>query len=173
MGWEKERLSWDEMYMFMALIAASRSSCNHLHTGAIIVNGDKRIVAEGYNGAPKGTKNCLEMGCRKEKKGISFEQKRSGACKGVHAEVNAIHQVTGERLSNAKIYTVFYPCSDCAKEIVAIGGIKEVVYIHQYSEPDSLTKEIFKESGIKIRKLNPNLRKCLNAIKSTVNQRKN
>ena len=168
MEWKNKRLSWDEKHMLAALSAASRSSCNYLHTGAVVVK-NKRIIAEGYNGAPEGIENCLERGCRKEKHGIDFKIKGTGNCRGIHAEVNALGEISKKDAHGSMLYTVYYPCSGCAK-IIANSGIKEVVYLKVYEEPDSLTKELFEEKQIKVRKLELDLDKSLGVMKEVYNE---
>ncbi|MCU0642120.1 MAG: deaminase [archaeon] len=145
------RPSWDESFMLAAALAASRSSCLHIKAGAGIVK-DKRLIASGYNGAPQNIENCLERGCRKEEYRIPFETKGTGTCRGAHAEKNAMDQIAREDLKGTTIYTIRYPCSACAKEIVG-NGIVEVVYARGYDEPDSLTDELFKEARVKLRHL--------------------
>lgn len=161
---------WDEAFMFSALSAATRSSCINLKTGAVIVK-DKRIIASGYNGAPPSIDNCLNRGCRKKQFNESFNKKGTGNCRGVHAEINAMAQIARENLKGTSIYTVFYPCSACAKAIVG-SGISEVVYSIVYTEPDSLTKELFNEAGIKLRQLKIDVKKQCNRIINIINQNK-
>jgi deoxycytidylate deaminase len=67
------------------------------------------------------------------------------------------------------MYTVYLPCSSCAK-VIAGNEIREVVYSMIYSEPDSLTKEMFAESGIKLRKLEIDLEKQFQRIRNIKNQ---
>lgn len=147
------RPSWDEMFMFMALGASERGSCKKIKTGAVVVK-DKRVIATGYNGAPRGIKNCLERGCRKEEMGITFEEKGSGHCRGEHAERNAFLQVSCFDSKGGTLYTILHPCEDCAKQIQG-AGIREVVYLQNYKEPSKLAQEIFKEGDIYLRKMNP------------------
>lgn len=149
----KERPNWDEFFMMHAYLAAARSSCFHLNTGAAIVK-DKRIIAMGYNGAPSGVKNSFEYGwCRKEKFGIDFDKKGTGTCRGRHAEENAMSQPSRQDLKGATLYSVYYPCSTCAKSIVG-NDISRIVYSKVYKEKDSLSEEIFKEKEIEIINLN-------------------
>jgi len=162
-NWKNRRLNWDEKHMLVALSAASRSSCKYLHAGASIVK-NKRVFAEGYNGAIEGTENCLEIGCRKDDLGIPFELKGTGTCRGRHAEANAIDEKTKSELKGATMYTVYYPCSECAKDIAA-NGIAEVVYLKMYKEPSSLTQELFEKKGIKVRKLEMDLNRGLDVMK--------
>jgi dCMP deaminase len=159
---EDKRPSWDDFFMFSAIWAATRSSCIKMQTGSVIVK-DKRIIASGYNGAPPGTKNCLELGCRKELYKVDFNVKGKGVCRGLHAEVNAMSQIARQDLKGSSLYTLVYPCSPCAKEIVG-NGISEVVYCKDYEEDHSYADEVFKESGIILRHLNLPPQKCFNLI---------
>ena len=160
---KRERPSWDESFMFAALSSAAKSSCVHIQTGAVIVK-EKRAIASGYNGAPPGIENCLEVGCRKDREKVKFDDKGKGICRGVHAEINAINQVSRWDLKNTSLYTVYYPCSGCAKAIVG-SGISEVIYSLVYKEPDSLTKELFKEAGVKLRKFEVDIEKYFDMIR--------
>ena len=165
------RPSWDEYFMFSAVLAATRSSCKHLHTGAVVIK-DKRIIAAGYNGAPPGIVNCLERGCRKDREGVSFDDKGKGVCRGIHAELNALSQVSREVLkdANTTLYTVYLPCSSCAKFLVG-AGIKEVVYLKVYEESDILTKELFSESGTILRQMTIDSEKLCSIIKEVLNRK--
>jgi len=87
-----KRLSWDEYFLKLAFLVAERSTCLRHHVGAVIVR-DKRILTTGYNGAPSGVKDCLELGCLREELGIPSGQ-RHEICRAVHAEQNAIIQAS-------------------------------------------------------------------------------
>ncbi len=164
------RPSWDEFFMFKALLAAARSSCIHFQTGAVIVR-DKRVISEGYNGAPPGIVNCIEAGCRKDLHGISFEDKGKSVCRGIHAEINALSQLARKDLIGATLYTLYLPCSSCAKAIAG-SGIKNVIYSGSYDEPDSLTREMFTEAGISLKKLRIDLEKCNSILRDVYNKAK-
>jgi len=159
----KERPGWDEFFMFSAVWAATRSSCLYFPAGAVIVK-DKRIIASGYNGAPPGIRNCLEIGCRKDKLGIKFSEKGKGVCRGIHAEVNAMDQIARADLKGATMYSLYLPCSVCAKEIVG-NGLEKVYYVEDYSEPEALTKELFLEGGIKLERFKLDVEKCFNLVR--------
>jgi len=159
---ERNRPSWKESYMFSALWAATRSSCKHLQTGAVIVK-DKRIIASGYNGAPPNMDNCLYRGCRKEEQGIEFEEKGSGLCMGVHAEINAMSQISRENLKGTNMYSVYSPCPPCAKAIIG-NGIACVFYLKKYEEQYPLTQRMFIESTSRVEKMNLNLQDCFKMI---------
>ncbi len=157
------RPSWDEFFMLNALISASRSSCRYLQTGAVIVK-DKRVISAGYNGAPPGIANCLDSGCRKEIHGVEFDEKGKSVCRGIHAEINALSQIARKDLAGASLYTLYLPCSSCAKAIAG-SGITNVIYLGHYHEPDNLTKEMFTEAGISLRKMSIDLEKFSSILK--------
>ena len=116
--------------------------------GAVIVR-DKHVISTGYNGSPRGTKHCEELGCIRQQMNIPSGT-RHELCRGVHAEQNAITQAAyfGTSVANATIYTTTFPCSMCAK-ILINAGITEVVYADGYV--DDLSKKLFAETNIKVR----------------------
>jgi len=120
--------------------------------GAVIVK-EKRVLSTGYNGSPKGTKHCEELGCIRVKMNVPSGT-RHELCRGVHAEQNAVTQAAyfGVSVDGATIYTTTYPCSMCAK-ILINAGIKEIVYSEGYA--DDLSKDLLQETGIKIREYKP------------------
>lgn len=148
---EVQRPSWDEYFMNIAKVVASRSNCMKRKVAAIIVK-DKRVVSTGYNGTPRGTRNCNEGGCprcnRFATSGTALEE-----CLCSHGEENAIVQASyhGVSLKDAIIYTTFAPCLQCAKMIIN-SGIREVIYNMDYPLNDSAFR-LFQEAGIFVRKL--------------------
>jgi dCMP deaminase len=165
-----DRPNWDEIFMQSAYEAATRSSCLMMKTGAVVVK-DKRVIASGYNGAPPKMENCLERGCRKKELGIENTTRGTGNCRGAHAERNAMKQIAREGLKGASLYTVFYPCSDCAKDIAG-NEIVEVYYSLIYDEPSTLALEIFKESNISVSQLDPDIPKQFIRLMRIYNQGK-
>jgi dCMP deaminase len=146
-----ERPTYDEYFMEMAHIVSKRSTCLRRKVGAILVK-DKHILSTGYNGAPKGLKHCIEVGClRKDLKIPSGE--RHELCRGLHAEQNAIIQaaVFGISIKNSTLYCTNTPCVVCVKMLIN-AGVTEIVLSEDY--PDELAKNILSESNIKIRNLN-------------------
>jgi len=142
------RPSWDEYFMNVAIVASSRANCLSRHVGAVIVK-DRQIVSTGYNGTPKGIKNCNEGGCPR-----CWAMAESGTrldeCICVHAEENAIVQAAynGISIAGATLYTTYCPCSYCAKSIIN-AGIKRVVYREAYAM-DEVTKHLFAEAGVEL-----------------------
>ena len=147
------RPSWDEYFMTIAQEVAKRSSCIRRQIGAVIVK-DKRILATGYNNVPSNIAHCDEVGCLRQQLGIPSGQQHE-LCRGVHAEQNAIVQAAryGIPIEGSVIYTTTYPCVQCTKMIINC-GITEIVYGGSY--PDDLSKQLLKESGLRIRCLDLN-----------------
>ncbi len=143
------RPSWDEYLMRMAYLVSTRSTCTRRKVGAVIVK-DKRILATGYNGPPKGLAHCDVTGCIREELGVPSGE-RHELCRGLHAEQNAIIQaaVHGVSIRGATIYVTNHPCVVCSKMLVN-AEIEEIVYAEGY--PDDLAKLILLESNIKVRK---------------------
>ncbi len=144
------RPSWDEYFMKNAALVSERSTCLRHHVGAIIVK-DKRIITTGYNGAAKGVKDCLELGCLRDELGIPSGT-RHEICRAIHAEQNAIIQGAfhGISVKGGTLYCTHTPCMICAKMIVN-SGIEEVVSYHDY--PDEEARKFLGEADVKLRKI--------------------
>ena len=142
----KTRPDIDEYFLKIASVVAERSTCRRHHVGAVAVK-DKHILATGYNGAPAGLKDCLELGCLRDELGIKSGT-RQEICRGIHAEQNVIIQASlhGVSLEGATIYVTHSPCILCAKMLIN-AKIKRFVTFSSYND-DSFV-EIFKEAGIK------------------------
>ncbi|MCX7941286.1 MAG: dCMP deaminase family protein [Endomicrobia bacterium] len=145
-----KRISWDEYFLKLAFLVAERSTCRRHHVGAVIVR-DRRILTTGYNGAPSGCKDCLELGCLREELGIPSGQ-RHELCRAVHAEQNAIIQagVHGIDITGSTMYCTHSPCIICAKMIVN-AKIKRFVTYKDYS--DESFKQLFSESKVEFVRL--------------------
>jgi len=148
---EIQRPSWDEYFMNIAKVVASRSNCIKRKVAAIIVR-DKRVISTGYNGTPRGTRNCNEGGCPRCNS-LAASGTNLDECLCSHGEENAIVQASyhGVSLKDAIIYTTFAPCLQCAKMIIN-SGIREVIYNMEY--PLNATAfQLFSEAKIFVRKL--------------------
>ncbi len=141
------RPSWDEYCMKITHTVAERSTCLRRHVGAILVR-EKRILATGYNGSPRGLRHCEEVGCLREKNGVPSGE-RHELCRGLHAEQNALLQAAshGMSIEGSTLYSTTYPCSLCAKMLIN-GGINRVVAGGDY--PDEMAKEMLEEAGIEV-----------------------
>lgn len=137
------RPSWDDYFMATALLLSSRSSCERLHVGCLMVSSGthpNRIIAAGYNGFLPGAPHDSKV--------------RDGHEQAtVHAEQNAVADAAkrGITLQGAVCYVTHFPCVNCAK-ILASAGIAEIRYRHDYRN-DPLVTELLAQSGIAVRKL--------------------
>ena len=148
------RPSWDEYFMEMAELTAQRSTCMRRHVEAVIVK-DRRAIATGYNGAPRGLSHCEDnRGCLRQKLNIPSGQ-RQELCRALHAEQNAIIQAAsmGHAIEGGTIYITHQPCVVCAKMIIN-AGIQRIVVREGY--PDELSLEILEEAGLKVERLEKN-----------------
>jgi len=146
-GIKSGRPSWDEYFMSIASLAASRSTCLRRQVGAVLVQ-DRHIIATGYNGAPKGLPHCLEVGCLRAELKIPSGQ-RHEMCIGVHAEQNLLIQAAlfGSSPEGATLYCTHQPCILCAKMIVNARIIR-VVFKGDY--PDALSRRILTQAGVSL-----------------------
>lgn len=145
------RPSWDEYWMKLTAVVAKRSTCKRHHVGAIIVR-DKQLLSTGYNGASRGLKDCLELGCLRDELGIPSGT-RHEICRAAHAEQNAINQAAREgiELNGGTLYCTLNPCSICAKMIINT-GIKNIVTYNE-SYPDDFAKKMLDEAKIPLKKI--------------------
>ena len=132
-----DRVTKDNYYLDIAETVAERSTCLRRRFGAIIVKNDV-IISTGYNGAPRGRKNCTDMGtCIRNKLGIPRGE-RYELCRSVHAEANAIIAAPREQMLGATLYMVcvspetgeiIQGTSSCmmCKRMVINAGISQVV----------------------------------------------
>ena len=137
----------DEYFLKIASVVAERSTCRRHHVGAVAVR-DKHILATGYNGAPAGFKDCLELGCLRDELHIPSGT-RQEICRGIHAEQNVIIQASlhGVSLEGSTIYATHTPCVLCAKMLVN-ARIKRYVSFGRYD--DNAFIDLFKEAGIEL-----------------------
>ena len=140
-----ERPGADEYFLKIALVVAERATCRRHHVGAVAVR-DKHILATGYNGAPAGLPDCLELGCLRDENDIPSGT-RHEICRGIHAEQNVIIQASlhGVSLSGSTIYCTHTPCILCAKMLVN-ARIERFVSFGSYS--DDAFIPLFTEAGI-------------------------
>ncbi|HEX6798322.1 MAG TPA: dCMP deaminase family protein [Ktedonobacterales bacterium] len=149
----KERPSWDDYFISIARVVASRSNCLRRQVGAIIV-ADKRIVSTGYNGTPFGVQNCDEGGCARCASDLP-RQAGYDWCLCVHAEQNAIALAArqGTATEGARLYVTLRPCFGCLKEAVQ-AGIHEIVYEQPFDYEPELEEAyqlLLRQSGLVMR----------------------
>lgn len=132
-----ERIDKINYYLDIAETVVERGTCLRRNFGAIIVKNDE-IISTGYVGAPRGRKNCCDLGyCTREKLNIPRGE-RYELCRSVHAEQNAIISASRRDTINSTLYLVgknykdhtyvenANPCALC-KRMIINSGIKEVI----------------------------------------------
>src|SRR5699024_1439702 len=130
-------------FMIQAALLASRSTCNRLSVGAVLVR-DKRIIAGGYNGSVSGDAHCIDDGC----------YLRDGHCvRTIHAEMNVILQCAkfGFSTDGASLYVTDFPCLQCTKSLLQ-AGIKEINYIRNYHN-DEYAMKLIKLKNIRLNQI--------------------
>ena len=144
------RPGWDEYFMNIAMVAATRSNCMKRKVAAIIVK-DHRVISTGYNGTPRGARNCNEGGCPRCN-GMAASGTALDECLCSHGEENAITQAAyhGISLKGSTLYTTLAPCLQCTKLIIN-SGIVEVVYNKDYMLNDRALSLLI-ECGVTLRK---------------------
>ena len=142
-----KRPDTDQYFLKVAAVVAERSTCRRHHVGAVAVK-DKHILATGYNGAPAGFKDCLELGCLRNELEIPSGE-RHEICRAIHAEQNVVIQAAlhGVTLEGSTLYATHTPCVLCAK-ILTNAKIKRYVSFGKYN--DDTFVQLFKEAGIKL-----------------------
>ncbi len=137
----------DEYFLKIASVVAERATCRRHHVGAVAVK-NKHILSTGYNGAPSGSRDCLELGCLRDELKIPSGT-RHEICRGIHAEQNVIIQASlhGVSLEGSTIYATHTPCVLCAKMLVN-AKIEKLVSFGSYN--DSSFAELFREAGIEV-----------------------
>lgn len=136
-----ERRDKVNYYLDIAETVASRSTCIRKYWGSVIVNNDQ-IISTGYVGAPRGRKNCSDLGfCTKKTAFPDVRHSGYDACRSVHAEQNAIISASRTEMLNSTLYLAGYkfdengekiyeegasPCLLCRKMIIN-SGIKSVI----------------------------------------------
>lgn len=139
---KQPRLTWDEYFMSIALLASQRSPCHRLKVGSVIIKNN-RIISMGYNGFIPGAPHISRVIDNHEQSII-------------HSEINAITDCArrGVSLEGATIYVTHYTCIHCFRAIAGC-GIKEIVYLDTY-RIDPLVDELAKDANIQIRHLESN-----------------
>ncbi|KAL9716479.1 Deoxycytidine monophosphate (dCMP) deaminase [Leucoagaricus gongylophorus] len=156
------RPSWDAYFMTLASLASRRSNCMKRRVGAILVR-ENRILATGYNGTPRGLRNCNEGGCGRCN-GNSPSVLEECVC--LHAEENALLEAGRERVGiNAVLYCNTCPCLKCTVKIIQT-GIKTVVYNLSYKMDDA-SALLFQQAGVQLRRFDPSQRLRFSAMATT------
>lgn len=133
------RKSWNEYFMEIALMVASRSTCDRAYVGCVLVNKDNRIVSTGYNGSISGNPHCDEIG----------HKMRDGHCIAtIHAEMNALLYCAKEGIAvnGCECYVTHFPCLNCTKALIQAGISK--IYYNQAYRVDEYALELLQKNKI-------------------------
>ena len=133
------RVGWHEYFMNIARQAATRSTCDRKHVGAVIVR-NRTILSTGYNGSIRGRPHCDEAG----------HQMENGHCVAtIHAEANALIQAArnGVNIDESELYTTASPCWSCFK-LIANAGIRRIYYGEFYR--DERSPSVASELGLEL-----------------------
>lgn len=141
------RPSWDQYFIDITHLVATRSTCLRRQVGALLVK-DRNILATGYNGTPSGISHCQDVGCLRDRLKVPSGE-RHELCRGLHAEQNAIIQAArhGVNIDGATLYCTTMPCIICTKMLIN-AGIQRVVFEEGYA--DELAREMVAEAGIEV-----------------------
>ena len=133
-----ERIGKENYYLDIAEIVLERSTCLRRMYGSIIVKNDE-IIATGYNGAPRGRKNCADLGyCTREELQVPRGE-RYELCRSVHAEANAVISAARRDMVGGTLYLVgkdartgtllndATSCSMCRRTIINAGLARIVI----------------------------------------------
>jgi len=131
-----KRLTWNEYFISLTLLLASRSPSVRLKVGSVIVK-DNRIISAGYNGFPSSTPHTSIM-------------KEGHEINTIHSEINSICDAAkrGVSIEGSTIYINYFPCIYCTKSIIA-SGIKHIMYYKDYKN-DPLVQILCKHSNISL-----------------------
>lgn len=130
----KQRPSFEEIYMSLALKMSERSTCRRMKVGCAIVTPDfRKVLAVGYNGNATGLKN-------------DCDSDEPGKCGCIHAETNAVVNCDAPRATEKIVLCTHLPCTACAKLLINLGNVRQVIYMTDYRIKDSL--ELFSTVGI-------------------------
>ncbi|HOK63266.1 MAG TPA: cytidine/deoxycytidylate deaminase family protein [Soehngenia sp.] len=138
------RKSWNQYFMEITEMVASRSTCDRAFVGCVLVNDDHRIVSTGYNGSVAGNPHCDDVG----------HTMRDGHCIAtIHAEMNALLYCAKEGISvkNCNAYITHFPCLNCTKALIQ-AGIKKIYYKYEYNI-DEYALYLLKNNNVEIQKL--------------------
>ena len=133
------KLSWDNYFISLAFLTASRSACSRLHVGCVIVK-DTRIISVGYNGFLPGAPHTSRI--------VDGHEQST-----VHAEQNCISDCAkrGVAVGGSTAFVTHYPCVNCAK-VLAAAGVSCVKFYYDYKNSD-VVRDLFAEAGVRVVKL--------------------
>ncbi len=123
---EKKRPPFEKIYLDLARVLATRSTCGRLAVGTVITSTDfRKVLAIGYNGNASGLPN-------------SCDRDEPGNCGCLHSEENAVINCDAPRSTDKIVFVTHLPCVGCAKRLINLGNVKKVIYGEDYRVRDSI-----------------------------------
>jgi dCMP deaminase len=133
------RPSFSEIYLRLAFLLAERSTCKRMKVGTVITSTDfRKVLAVGYNGNASGLPNTCD-------------RDEAGNCGCLHSEENAVINCDSPRFIEKLVFVTHLPCAHCAKRLINLGNVKQVIYSNEYRRTDSIS--LFNQVGIEIKHL--------------------
>lgn len=133
---QNPRPSFEDIYMKLALSMAERSTCRRLQVGCVITSPDfRKVLAVGYNGSSSGGKN-------------DCDSDEPGKCGCLHAEENAAINCDVVRSTEKIVFCTHLPCLMCAKRLINLGGVVQILYETDYRIKDSVA--LLDKAGISL-----------------------
>jgi dCMP deaminase len=140
------RPNWDEYFMQMAVVAASRSKDRSVQVGAVIVDHHRNVRATGYNGFPRMVNDDDDL---RHERPIKYKFAE-------HAERNAIYSAAraGVCTEGCVLYCTHAPCSDCARAIIQSGIVTIVIppnrILSTFADDTLIALEMLREARVRI-----------------------
>lgn len=140
-----ERPDWDHYFLQIARAVALRASCRRKKVGAVLADGDHRIVGSGYNGAPRGLPDCFQADCD-----VRVIDGRESCVRTLHAESNAI-DFAHLGADSVTLYSTVIPCRLCALRIIQVGIVRVVFEEYYESQGTKEVAALFRRVGIELK----------------------
>lgn len=132
------RPSFAEVYMNFAQLIARRSTCKRLQVGTVITTTDyRKVLAVGYNGNASGLPNTCD-------------RDEPGHCGCLHSEENAVINCDSPRATEKYVFVTHLPCVACAKRLINLGNVRQVIYKDNYRQQDAVV--LLRSVGIAVQK---------------------
>jgi len=136
---ERERPSFEHIYMRLAEALAERATCSRLQVGTVITSTDfRKVLAVGYNGNATGLPN-------------QCDRDEPGNCGCLHSEENAVINCDAPRQVEKVVFVTHLPCVMCAKRLINLGNVRRIYYRTDYRVRDSVA--LLDAAGIEVKQI--------------------
>lgn len=129
------RMTQDQYFLKMALLAGERSNCYRRNVGCILVDKKHRILSTGYNGVPRGVDHCKSGECPRDR---NDPGSNLSSCYAIHAEMNALISCPDvDRIHKA--YVTYSPCLTCTVMLMNT-SCEKIIFLNEYPGADDCKK---------------------------------